>query len=88
MSIVYSGTFYVSLINYNGDAAGNINGNYGLFSTSSTSGSLGSQGSPMPVPSIMNFNVSTTISSGQDPLEALDAALNARTDLPKLTAIK
>lgn len=90
MSGTFQATVFIKLQNFNGDAAGNLSGNYGIYASSEAA-------NPVVTPGVMtgplattvgNINISTKSVSGQDPLVTLDNALKARADLPELTEVE
>ena len=89
MSGTFQATVFIKLQNFNGDASGNLNGNYGIFSSEAAAQpAAGINGAPgMPASSVGNIMVNTKSVTGEDPLVTLDNALKARTDLPELTEL-
>jgi len=83
----YQATVFIKLQNFNGDASGNLQGNYGIYTKQADT--VTPAGAPLgPMPSTLgNFTVTAQSVAGQDPRTTLDNALNARTDLPTLTEI-
>ena len=74
---MYSANVTFKLQNYSGDANGNLNGNFTIAAGASDS----QTGFAM-------VSVNTKLIAGENPIDALNAALLARKDMPTLTEIQ
>ena len=87
MSGTFQATVFIKLQNFNGDAAGNLSGNYGIYGTQAATEAPTSPPMGPLAATVGNLNVSTKFVPGEDPLVTLDNALKARADLPELTEV-
>ena len=76
---MYQATVVIKLQNFSGDANGNLHGNYGVFASEADV--------TANKPAFSSIGVTAKLVEGANPLTTLEAALNARTDLPTLTSI-
>jgi hypothetical protein len=87
MSGTFQATVFIKLQNFNGDSAGNLTGNYGIYGTQAATVTQTNPPMGPLAATIGNLNVTTRFVSGEDPLVTLDNALKARVDLPELTEV-